>query len=76
MSAYYYEQIRAHGRKSGKCVACGKPAERSHIFTNTVNPFNKNEDGTVKTRLEVQANVNRLARAWEAEPLLHKRCES
>jgi len=40
-----------------------------------VNPFNRNDDGTVRTREEVRRNVRRLRTEWESAPVLHARCE-
>lgn len=76
MTRRYFDQIVSQGWKSGRCVVCGKQAERSRQFTNTVNPFNRNADGTQRTHAEVRANVERQRREWEAEPVTHARCES
>lgn len=75
MTTWTYEEVSSRGRKSGPCEVCGKPATRSRTFTNTVNPWNRNPDGTVRTRAEVWAHVNELRHAWEAQPVLHERCE-
>ena len=42
----------------------------------TVNPWNKNPDGTVRTRREISRALGEQARAWEAEPFMHPKCES
>jgi len=76
MVTYVYERITARGRRSGTCDVCGKPAQRSRTFENTVNPFNRNADGTVRTRTEVRANVSRLAREWELGQVRHAGCEA
>lgn len=76
MTRYTYEEVSSRGFKSGPCAGCGKPAERSKTFTNTVNPFNRNEDGSVRTRREVFDHVNELRREWESSPVMHARCES
>ena len=76
MSTYFYEQVSVQGRKSGTCPVCGHPARRQKVFTNTVNPFNKNADGTVKTRAEVHVDVRALWREWISTPVLHAGCES
>ena len=76
MTVYHYEEVRAYGRKTGHCEVCGKSATRSQVFTNTINPFNRNEDGSVRTRAEVQQRVLALVREWEQGPIRHARCES
>lgn len=70
-----FEEVYTYAFKRGKCSVCGGSAERSKKFTNTVNPWNRNEDGTTRTYAEVQDNVNRLAREWEEQPVVHARCE-
>lgn len=77
MPTYYYDRITARASKSGVCPGCGKAATRSQTFGQTVNPFNRNPDGTVKTAAEVRASVNSEAVAWrDADtPVMHARCE-
>lgn len=72
---HIYEPVSAKVSKSGLCTVCGRKATRTKTFTNTVNPFNKNEDGTVRTRAEVWANVRRLAEEWKSLPVTHGGCE-
>jgi hypothetical protein len=76
MTYYRYDEVSSYAQKSGPCVKCGKRTTRKRKFTNTVNPWNKNPDGTVRTRIEVQDNVNRLAREWQLEPVMHAGCEA
>ena len=76
MTTYVYEQVSLRPEKSGPCAVCGKPAKRSTTISNTINPFNRNEDGTVRTRAEVAENVLRLAKEWQAEPVMHAKCEA
>lgn len=76
MSIYRYDRIEARGFKRGQCAVCGKGAERSRVFGQTLNPFNKNADGSVKTAAEIRREVNSEALAWQNdEPVVHARCE-
>jgi hypothetical protein len=59
-----YEPVIAHRTRKGQCPACGKPVTRSRTFQHTVNPFNKNPDGTVRTYEQVRERVNAEADAW------------
>jgi hypothetical protein len=59
-----YEPVRTSRTKRGPCPACGKTVTRSRTFENTINPFNKNEDGIVRTRSEVWKRVNAVADEW------------
>lgn len=76
MTTYYFDRITARGFKRGRCAVCGKSAERSREFGQTVNPFNKNPDGTVKTAAEIRRDVNAEAKAWQDDgAVMHARCE-
>jgi hypothetical protein len=76
MSIYRYERVERRDYKRGRCVACGKTAERSQTFQQTINPFNKNSDGAVKTRDDIWTEISAEARAWLAQPVFHARCEN
>lgn len=75
MTIYRYEEISWRSEKSGECAVCGKHVKRQKKFTNTVNPWNRNPDGTTRTRVEVMANVQSLAARWQEQPVTHQRCE-
>jgi hypothetical protein len=64
---YRFPPVRAQRTVRGKCPACGKAVTRSRTFKQTVNPFNRNEDGSVRTYEQVNAEVNAEARAWEPD---------
>lgn len=73
MTTLTFRAVRTSRRRSGKCVVCGKSVTRVRSFEHTVNPFNRTEDGEVKTYDQVLADVNAEADAWK--PLfLHARC--
>lgn len=61
------------------CGQCGKALKRKVVVEHTVNPFNKNEAGEVKTVAEVsrdaQAEAQRQAAAKEGETTTCKDCE-
>lgn len=64
MTTYRFQEIKTSRRRSGKCPGCGKSVTRSKTFEHTVNPFNRNADGSVKSAAEVRADVNREADEW------------
>jgi hypothetical protein len=45
----------------------GKRRRKQKTFTHTINPFNKNKYGEVKTYKEVYADVRAEAKKWELE---------
>lgn len=44
---------------------CGKQLTRKKTFECTVNPFNRNADGTVKTHAQVREQAQAKADAWK-----------
>jgi hypothetical protein len=48
-----YEKVELRFYKNGKCSICSKPMKRQTTFYQTLNPFNKNKNGSIKTRQEI-----------------------
>lgn len=78
MTVHRYTGPRRKATRKGTCPTCGKRATRSATFEGTVNPFNKNADGTVKTWEQVAADVQAKADAWDppAEVFEHDKCQA
>ena len=70
---YTFPEIVARRTKSGSCPVCGKRVRRSQTFSETVNPFNRNEAGSPKSPEEVRTSVDEKADAWEPD-FTHARC--
>lgn len=72
-----YQELTAQATRRGSGPGCGKPTIRSRTFTMTINPFNRNPDGTVRTPGEVLDAVSAKAAAWQPEEELfrHQKCE-
>lgn len=68
-----YDRITATARRQFTCTVCGKRSAKSKTFGQTVNPFNKNAQGYVKTSAEIRAEVDAQAAAWRPDPV-HDRC--
>lgn len=45
----------------------GKPRQETKEFFQTLNPFNKNEDGTLKTKQQAFSEITLQRDAWLAE---------
>lgn len=73
MTTYTFPRVTAKRTVSGRCSLCGRRVRRSRTFGMTVNPFNRNPDGTVRTTAEVRAAVNAEALAW-APDFTHAFC--
>ena len=52
-----FEEIKYSRQIKGVCRKCGKRRTRTLVETNTISPFNKNPDGTVRSRSQVIENV-------------------
>lgn len=44
----------------------GKKRQQTRNFFQTINPFNKNEDGTIKTRDQIMAEIKAERNVWLA----------
>ncbi|GKV89323.1 hypothetical protein [Pectobacterium carotovorum] len=70
-----YEEVATVAEKSGKCVVCGKACKRREKFYQTLNPFNKNKDGSVKSYAQILSEIKERAAAWKLEPIFHAKCK-
>jgi len=61
-----FQEVRLYATKSVKCPDCGKRLKRSRKFYQTMNPFNKLPDGTVKSADDIYRELRAQAKAWEA----------
>lgn len=50
------------------CVRCKKTYTRTKTFVQTLSPFSRNEDGTVKTAKQVLTSVREEAQKWIIPP--------
>ncbi|MGH9250334.1 MAG: hypothetical protein ACRD0W_12545 [Acidimicrobiales bacterium] len=69
-----YEPVRVRVAKNLPCPACGRKLRRQRTFQQTINPFNKNSDGSVKTRMEILSELNAKGLAWQQQPEVHSGC--
>ena len=69
-----FKPIKAWREKLGKCPVCGKRVVRKATFEHTVNPFNKNKDGNIKSDSEVRQDVNAEADRWVPD-FTHDKCK-
>lgn len=67
MTITRFQPVWTHRKHKGKCGICGKTTTRSKSFEHTINPWNRNEDGSVRTYEEVRERVNAEADAWQPD---------
>jgi hypothetical protein len=63
-----YERVPVTAVKRLPCPVCGKLLRRQRTFSETINPWNRNPDGTQKTSREVFASVSAKAEDWKSVP--------
>lgn len=66
LARVYFEEVAVTGYRTFKDPVTGKKRQRTKKFWATINPFNKNEDGTMKTREQLYAKVTAERDAWLA----------
>lgn len=54
---YVYQEVSTKKILKKECCKCGKKFQRSITHSNTINPFNRNPDGSIRTPLEVEQKV-------------------
>ena len=64
---------RVQAKRRITCAACGKRRTRQMTFENTVNPFNQNPDGSIRTYAQVMEKITAESEAWQ--PTLCASCE-
>lgn len=70
-----FEEVVFRGR-IGRCRDCGKRMSRTRKFSQTINPFNRNADGTPKDFLTILSELRRDAEKWCVEGASCRGCAS
>lgn len=64
-----FAEVKMYGRKRTKCSGgCGRILARQRKFYQTMSPFNKLPDGTVKSSCDIYEELKKSVRMWEKEP--------
>lgn len=67
MSRISFDEVSVRGTRRWK-DADGKRHQQTRKFYQTINPFNKNADGSLKTREQIQHEISVQCAAWLKEP--------
>ena len=77
---YRFERVVRKATLYRHCKRCSRRFQRTLIAEQTVNPYNKNPDGTVRTHLEVvkavDEDLRQLMRSFDSGDLVCKKCEA
>jgi len=74
MPVYRFEAVRRRVTKVVKCRGCDRKLTRSTTLEQTVNPYNRNADGTVKTRSQIVEELEDEAAIWHPSNDICSRC--
>ena len=69
-----YNKCELFTTKYDKCSICGKKMQKVIRVMQTVNPFNLNKDGYIKTREEIYKELHIELKEKLKQPLTHKKC--
>jgi hypothetical protein len=64
----YYEEIKHRVQKRVPCTGCGKELRRQQTFIQTINPWNKDARGNVKTPQQIKASLVEEGNEWKTKP--------
>lgn len=73
---YRFDSVKRTRQKRVRCSVCGKSMRRQRTVQQTINPWNKNSDGEIKTREEIWTELGQELDTWENEPEEHDKCRS
>lgn len=66
MTTIRFQEIKQTAKRRIDCAGgCGKRLTRQRTFTQTVNPFNRNQDGHPKSIPEIREELRATAAKWE-----------
>lgn len=63
-----FEEVSIKGVKHWKDPVTGRPRQRTRIFMQTINPFNKDDRGEPKLRDQILKEIKRERDEWLAIP--------
>jgi hypothetical protein len=71
-----FEEVFLTASKTVKCAGgCGRRLKRKRRFSQTINPWNKDENGKLKGRSQIYAELRRDIDKWEQEPDTCQHCK-
>lgn len=70
-----FDEVKLTVKATAPCGKCGKKCSRSKKFWQTLNPFNTNADGSVKTRDQIMVELQAQAAKYRTQTIYHEKCE-
>lgn len=70
-----FKEVSLTGHSSALCAGgCGRRLQRSRRFYQTLNPFNKLPDGTLKSADDIYEELKKNIAQWKQAPVTCKHC--
>ena len=71
-----FDSVKVKGRVRGECThpGCGKSTQLTKEFSQTLNPWNKDENGNVRTRSQIHSELIKQRTEWEKTAKDNLRC--
>ena len=68
MATYTFQEVSTKGVIKQECCVegCKKKTQATKKFCQTLNPYNRNKNGDVKSREEIVREINEQKREWLA----------
>lgn len=70
-----FDEVKLSVKATAPCGKCGKKCSRSKKFWQTLNPFNTNADGSIKTRDQIMVELQAQAAQYRTQTIYHEKCE-
>ena len=75
MTIYHFKELKIKKIKYGYCDKCNKKYQESRTFSQTINPWNKNSDGSIKTHHDIYKELDIQADEWLKTPISDHACK-
>lgn len=59
-----FDEIAIKQKKTGPCIRCKKKTTKTKKFSQTINPFNKDASGCIKTAQQIIVEIDAEAAKW------------
>jgi transcription elongation factor Elf1 len=70
-----FEVVKLSHKHTAPCGKCGVKCSRTKEFMQTLNPFNTNTDGSLKTRDQIMVELRAKVAEYRTQTIYHAKCE-
>lgn len=74
-SRHTFPEVKLSVKATAPCGKCGKQCSRTKKFWQTASPFNKNDDGSVKSHDQIMVELRKQAAEYRTQTIYHAKCE-